>query len=137
MKDMSALTQWPSGLVFIPTHFWQEKFGMSDQTPLEITVQELSTRRASGDPVTILDVREPQELAICKIDGSLDIPMQSVPANLDRLKDASLLVVVCHSGMRSMQVTRWLRQNGIDQATNLMGGIDSWAREIDSNMATY
>ena len=110
---------------------------MNDQTPIEITVQELSALRGSDEALTILDVREPHELAICKIDGSLDIPMQSVPANLDKLQDAGLLVVVCHSGMRSFQVTRWLRENGFDRATNLKGGVDSWAREIDTEMATY
>ncbi len=110
---------------------------MEEQTPLEISVQELSAMRDAGDALTILDVREPHELAICKIEGSLDIPMQSVPANLGKLGDAECLVVICHSGMRSMQVTRWLRQNGVDCATNLKGGIDSWAREIDSSMATY
>jgi len=110
---------------------------MTDQTPLEITVQELSALRASDDPVTILDVREPHELAICKLEDSLDIPMRSIPANLDKLRDAGLLVVVCHSGMRSFQVTQFLRQNGFGHATNLKGGIDSWAREIDPGMATY
>jgi len=110
---------------------------MADERPLEISVHQLNQIRASGDPVTILDVREPQELTICKIDGSLDIPMQSVPANLDKLRNAELLVVVCHSGMRSSQVTQWLRQQGIESATNLSGGIDSWAREIDNSMATY
>ena len=53
------------------------------------------------------------------------------------MRNADLLIVVCHSGMRSWQVTQWLRQQGIDKATNLSGGIDSWAREIDTNMATY
>lgn len=110
---------------------------MTDETALEISVQQLDEIRTAGDPVTILDVREPQELAICKIVGSLEIPMQSVPANLDKLRDAELLVVVCHSGMRSWQVTQWLRQQGIESATNLSGGIDSWAREIDTDMATY
>lgn len=110
---------------------------MSNETPLEISVQQLHEMRTAGETVTILDVREPQELAICKIDGSLDIPMQTVPANLDKLQKADLLVVVCHSGMRSMQVTQWLRHQGFENATNLSGGIDSWAREIDTSMATY
>jgi len=110
---------------------------MSAQTPLEISVEDLHEMRTAGAPVTILDVREPQELAICKFEDSLDIPMQSVPANLDRLKDAGLIVVVCHSGMRSFQVTRWLRENGYGHTTNLAGGIDSWARRIDNSMATY
>ena len=110
---------------------------MTDETPLEISVRQLSTILAAGEPVTILDVREPQELAICKFENSLDIPMQSVPANLEKLKESGRLVVVCHSGMRSWQVTQWLRQQGVEAATNLAGGIDSWACEIDTNMATY
>lgn len=110
---------------------------MPDDTPLEISVQDLSDLRAAGKTFTLLDVREPQELEICKFEDSLDIPMQSVPANLDRLREAAPLVVVCHSGMRSWQVTQWLRQNGIDDVSNLRGGIDSWAREIDTSMATY
>ena len=110
---------------------------MTSETPLEISVQQLNEMLNAGESLTILDVREPQELAICKLGNSLDIPMQSIPANLDRLRDAELLVVVCHSGMRSWQVTQWLRQQGIDSATNLAGGIDSWAREIDTSMATY
>ncbi len=110
---------------------------MPDEMPLEISVQELDTRRTAGDALVILDVREPQELAICKIEGSLDIPMQSVPANLDKLDKSTPLIVVCHSGMRSMQVTQWLRQNGFANATNLRGGVDSWAREIDTSLAIY
>ena len=110
---------------------------MTSETLLEISVQQLNEMLNAGESLTILDVREQQELAICKLENSLDIPMQSIPANLDRLRDAELLVVVCHSGMRSWQVTQWLRQQGIDSATNLSGGIDSWAREIDTSMATY
>lgn len=110
---------------------------MTDAMPLEISVQDLDARRTAGEPLVILDVREPQELAICKIEGSLDIPMQSIPSNIDKLDKSTPLVVVCHSGMRSMQVTQWLRQNGYENAANLRGGVDSWAREIDPSMATY
>ena len=110
---------------------------MSAENPHEITVQRLSEIITTGSSLTILDVREPKELAICKFENSLDIPMQSVPANLEKLRDTELIVVVCHSGMRSWQVTQWLRQQGIENATNLTGGIDSWAREIDTSMATY
>ena len=110
---------------------------MNAEIPHEITVQRLSEIITAGSSLTILDVREPQELAICKFENSLDIPMQKVPANLENLRDTELLVVVCHSGIRSWQVTQWLRLQGIENATNLAGGIDSWAREIDTSMATY
>ena len=110
---------------------------MNAEIPHEITVQRLSEIITAGSSLTILDVREPKELAICKFENSLDIPMQNVPANLENLRDTELLVVVCHSGMRSWQVTQWLRQQGIENAPNLDGGIDSRAREIDTSMSTY
>ena len=77
------------------------------------------------------------EIAICAIADSTNIPMQEVPANLDRIPSEGALVVICHSGMRSYQVTTWLRQNGFANAVNLRGGIDSWAREMDTSMAVY
>ena len=110
---------------------------MTDETPLEISVQDLNAMRTAGEPVTLLDVREPHELAICKFDDSLDIPMRNVPENLEALRQAERLVVVCHSGMRSWQVTQFLRQQGIARVSNLAGGIDGWAREIDPAMPTY
>ena len=110
---------------------------MAIDTPLEISVQDLCELRAAGEAITLLDVREPHELEICKFADSLDIPMHNVPANLEQIKQAAPLVVVCHSGMRSWQVTQWLRQNGVNDVSNLRGGIDSWAREIDTSMATY
>lgn len=110
---------------------------MADDTPLEISVHELNEALVAGKAVTLLDVREPHELEICKFADSLDIPMHSVPGNLETIRQAAPLVVICHSGVRSWQVTQWLRQNGVDNVSNLRGGIDSWAREIDTNMPTY
>jgi rhodanese-related sulfurtransferase len=110
---------------------------MTAEQAMEITVQDLDGLRQAGAAHIILDVRNPPEIAICAIVGSTNIPMQEVPANLDRLSRKGALVVICHSGMRSHQVTAWLRQNGFDNAVNLRGGIDSWAREIDTSMAVY
>ena len=110
---------------------------MTSETPLEISVQQLNEMLNAGESLTILDVREPQELAICKLENSLDIPMQSIPDNLDRLRDAELLVVVCHSGMRSWQVTQWLRQQGFAQAQSMAGGIDVWSQEVDDSKPRY
>jgi len=114
-----------------------KKIAMTDNTPMEISVQELDGMRKSGAAHVILDVRTPQELAICAFEDSTNIPMHEIPASLDRLPDDGALVVICHSGMRSYQVTQWLRQNGFDNAVNLQGGIDSWAREIDPSMPVY
>jgi len=104
---------------------------------MDITVQDLDGLRRSGAALTILDVRNPSEIAICAIADSTNIPMNEIPASLDRLPVEGVLAVICHSGMRSTQVTTWLRRNGFPNAVNLRGGIDSWAREIDLGMAVY
>jgi rhodanese-related sulfurtransferase len=85
----------------------------------------------------LLDVRESQEVAICAIDGSVHIPMNTIPGNLDKLPKDKPLVVMCHLGGRSAQVTHWLRAQGYDNAVNLEGGIAAWAAEIDPKMASY
>ena len=114
---------------------------LGDQTPLEIDVLEFSAWRDAGRPHVVLDVREPWECEICAFRDSLDIPMGDVPQRLGelsgQLSDAAPLVVVCHHGMRSRQVTHWLRAQGIRQATNLTGGIDAWARIVDRSMSLY
>ena len=86
-------------------------------TPLEVTPLEIKQRLASGELLRLIDVREPAEFAIAKIQGAQLIPMGSVPAELQRLEaaaDSSALIVFCHHGMRSLQVVNWLRQNGVD-----------------------
>ena len=104
---------------------------------MDISVQELQSMRAENKPHMLLDIREPQEVAICAIEGSVHIPMNTVPDNLTRLPKDQPLVVMCHLGGRSAQVTYWLRAQGYDNAVNLDGGIAAWAAEIDPKMASY
>lgn len=105
--------------------------------PLQIDVQELSRWRETGVAHAVLDVREPWETALCLIDGSIVVPLGSVPGAIDRLPEDRPIVVTCHHGMRSMQAVNWLRRNGRANAVNLSGGIDAWARLIDPAMAVY
>lgn len=105
--------------------------------PFEIEVEELDRRRKAGDGPVVLDVREPWEFALCAIDGSLHIPMNGLPGRVDELPKNRDVVVVCHHGGRSAQVTMWLRSKGFDRAINLDGGVDAWARRIDPNMKVY
>lgn len=105
--------------------------------PLEIDVAEFADWREAGRPHAVLDVREPWEREICAFPDSLDIPMAEVPQRLAELRDGGPLVVVCHHGMRSRQVTQWLRAQGVAGATNLSGGIDAWARIVDRSMSLY
>lgn len=85
----------------------------------------------------LLDVRQPWEYEICKLDNSLLIPMSTVPANLDQLDKDRETVVICHHGVRSRRVAYFLEQAGFTNIINLRGGLDAWARSVDVHMATY
>jgi len=97
--------------------------------PYEIDVTTLKEYRATGHDHVVLDVREPAEIASHAFDGALEIPMNEIPQSLDEIPEDKTVVVLCHIGGRSMQVTGWLRQQGYENVTNLRGGIDAWARE--------
>ena len=107
------------------------------QADYDIGVHQLAEMRNDGAVHTVLDIREPQELAVCIIDGSITIPMQQVPNELKGLPRENPLIVVCHHGMRSAMVTEFLRKNGFDNAWNLAGGIDAWARHVEPDMPRY
>ena len=107
------------------------------EQPLEIDVDEAARRRADGEDFMLLDVREPQELAVCSVDGHTHIPMQQIPMRVAELPQDKPIVVMCHHGGRSMQVTMFLRQQGFENVTNLAGGIDQWAVRIDPGIARY
>lgn len=103
-----------------------------------ITAEELSALLASGDirPV-LLDVREPHEFAYCHIEGSLNIPMHTVPERLGELDPAAEIITICHHGLRSQMVADFLENQGFPHITNLTGGIAAWARQVDPSMPTY
>lgn len=104
---------------------------------MEISVQDLDKMRKDSEAHTLLDIREADEVAMCAIAGGEHIPMNTIPDNLDKLPKDHPLVVYCHMGGRSYQVTAWLRQNGFDNAVSLAGGITAWSAEIDSSVPTY
>lgn len=103
----------------------------------EITVDALARLRREGASHVVLDVREVPELAICALEGALHIPMRQVPERLAEIPRDRPVVVLCHHGIRSWQVTQYLRREGVERAVNLAGGIDAWAIEIDPAMARY
>jgi rhodanese-related sulfurtransferase len=106
--------------------------------PYEISVGEVAQLRASGAKFTLLDVREPWEIETASIAGSTNITMGDVPAraNVDLDPDAHI-VVFCHHGMRSMNVTAWLRREGFENTQSMAGGIDQWTREVDPKVPLY
>lgn len=103
----------------------------------DIDVGALAQLRRDGTPHTVLDVREPQEVAVCAIEGSLWIPMRQIPRQLEKLPQGKPLIVLCHHGVRSATVTAFLQQNGFSDARNLAGGIDAWARLVETDMPRY
>lgn len=105
--------------------------------PVAISVEELQARRTAGAPVTILDVREPRELAICRFEDSLDIPMGEITARVAEIPADRPVVVVCRSGARSLRVTEYLRALGRDDVSNLDGGVLAWSERIDPSWPRY
>jgi adenylyltransferase/sulfurtransferase len=103
--------------------------------PLEIDVATAAQMLREG--AVLLDVREPFEVAICAVAGSRHIPMRRIPENLPDLPADRPILVLCHTGMRSLRVTQFLRANGFAQTANVGGGIDAWAEQIDPNLARY
>lgn len=91
----------------------------------------------AGSDVLLLDVREPWEYEHCHLEGSLHIPMGQIPNRHQELNQNQEIVVVCHHGMRSLQVAQYLEKIGFKNVSNLNGGIDAWAREVDPEMPVY
>ena len=85
----------------------------------------------------LLDVREPWELEICRIEGSVAMPMGSVPARFPELDRDRETVVICHYGGRSAQVCMFLERQGFSSVINLAGGVAGWAAQVDPRMAQY
>ena len=104
---------------------------------VEIDVRELSQRIAGANPPVVLDVREPQELAIARFPGALEIPMHDVPGRVAELERTQEIFVLCHHGMRSAHVASFLADQGFTQVGNVRGGIDAWALLVDPSVARY
>jgi molybdopterin/thiamine biosynthesis adenylyltransferase/rhodanese-related sulfurtransferase len=106
--------------------------------PLEIPVAEArQLRDAAPDRTMLIDVREPYELEICRIAGAEHVPMREIPGRLASMPKDKHLLVFCHMGGRSRHVTEYLRANGFNAVSNVTGGIDAWAEEIEPGMARY
>jgi rhodanese-related sulfurtransferase len=104
---------------------------------LEITPAEVKQRLDRGEKLVLIDVRELWEFSVCRIAGAKLIPMGTVPANLQALDTDDEIVVYCHHGVRSLDVTVWLRGQGVEGAKSLAGGIERWSVEIDPNVPRY
>jgi rhodanese-related sulfurtransferase len=108
---------------------------------LEITPAEVKAGLDRGENIRLIDVREPEEHAICQIDGAELIPMRTIPQHVQNLDSdnpaGTLLCIFCHHGVRSLNVVDWLRRQDIANCRSMAGGIDRWSREIDPGVRRY
>jgi rhodanese-related sulfurtransferase len=94
---------------------------------IEEDAQEVKERIDAGEPVVLLDVRNPAETAQGVIDGAVLIPLPSLSERWEELKDANEIVCYCAAGARSLQAARFLREKGLFNATSMSGGVAAWA----------
>jgi rhodanese-related sulfurtransferase len=108
--------------------------------PPEISPADVQKRIDAGEKLFLIDVREPHEFAIAKIEGAVLIPMRQIPGELQTLEaraDEGTLMVFCHHGMRSLNVVNWLRNQGVEACQSISGGIDLWSSTVDPSIPRY
>lgn len=105
---------------------------------LEVAPDELKTMLDGKEVPVLLDVREPWETSAVGFPGAHAMPMGDVPSRAhNELDPDERIIVICHHGVRSLNVANWLRNQGFEQAQSLRGGIDAWSRDVDSAVARY
>ena len=103
----------------------------------EISVREVKRLRAEREQLQLLDVREEWERNLATIDDSLFIPMDQLPLRINELDKVDRTVVYCHTGIRSAAVTAYLMGQGFEDVSNMAGGINAWAQEVDPSIPLY
>lgn len=117
----------------VPSHDHEESNAVNS---FDITAKELA-ERVKTNHLKLLDVREPHELEISKIPSALNIPLGQLAGRLSELDSADDMVILCKSGSRSMRALELLSSAGFKKVKNLKGGINAWAREVDTNLPIY
>lgn len=102
-----------------------------------ITIKDLKDRLDKGEKPFLLDVREPHEFSMAKIEGAVLIPLGTLPQSLDKLDPQAEIVAYCHHGMRSADAVGFLVQQGFSNVKNLIGGIDAWSIQADPSVPRY
>jgi sulfur-carrier protein adenylyltransferase/sulfurtransferase len=123
--------------IFSPIDYEQFCGVRTEGTIPEMSPHELKRKMDAREPFALIDVREPFEYEIARIDGAKLIPLGEITERLDELDGEQPIVVHCHSGQRSAQAVQLLQQNGFIKVYNLEGGIDAWSDQIDPNVAKY
>lgn len=102
-----------------------------------IEPKDLKARLDAGEDLVLLDVREAEELDICRIDGALHIPLSQFAQRYEELDRSRTIVCICHHGMRSANAAGFLAEHDFEHLINLTGGVDAWAEQVDTAMARY
>lgn len=127
----------PRTMAFTP---FTEAFATRSRTIMdyEITPEAVKSAADRNEPITLLDVREPWEYETASIAGATLIPMGDIPSRAHQELDPEAhIIAYCHHGVRSMNVTAWLRQQGFEKAQSMAGGIDAWSRTVDGKVPMY
>lgn len=103
----------------------------------EATPRQIKQRLDAGEPLTLIDVREREEVMTAAIDGAREYPLSGAMAWIDTLPQEGDLVIFCHHGARSAQVALALAQRGHTNVTNMAGGIDQWSQQVDPGVPRY
>lgn len=104
----------------------------------QITAEDVKAALDKGETFTLIDVREPWEYDVAKIEGSKLMPMGDVPGRAHQELDPDeRIIAYCHHGVRSLNVVNWLRQQGFEKAQSMSGGIDRWSQVVDPKVPTY
>jgi rhodanese-related sulfurtransferase len=110
-------------------------FGSHNELNLE--PKDLKARLDRGDKLVLLDVREPWEVKINRLDGYVHIPLAELPARFNEIDPKAEVVCYCQAGVRSLKAALFLKKQGVEKVWNLAGGIDLWAVEVDPSMPRY
>src|SRR5438105_8680444 len=101
---------------------------------LEITPTEVKARLDRGENVVLVDVREPWEFEICRIESAKHVPLGALAASLDTLPDVDEVICYCHHGMRSLDAAAWLRFQGFERAKSLKTRSEEHTSELQSRV---
>lgn len=104
---------------------------------LNLSPQDVKAKLDQGVKVVFLDVREPWEVAINRLDGAVHIPLGELGRRYQELKPADEIIVYCHMGVRSLKATRFLKEQQFKNVKNLAGGIEAWSMQIDPKVPRY
>ena len=104
---------------------------------LEITPKDVKARLERGEKFLLVDVRQQWEFDLCRIEGAKLVPLNALSSSMSELAAADDVIVYCHHGRRSLDAVVFLRQQGVEGARSMAGGIERWSTEIDPKVPRY